>query len=262
VSANTLIGLDKPNQGGIEEIFIEPLKKLLLKVRHEHFSAKTRNEKLACIKKDKEIRKQIADVLIQNHYKATDANKIADFDLYDQNKSSDWFDPEWMFGIKEGFDVVIGNPPYGAELSASHKKYFTEKYTSAKTIKGIQKGSIDTFSLFVEKGLSILNFKSNIHFIVPMSITSSDSMSGLHKLIEEDCSLIKISSFSVRPQPVFENAVVNTSIMFFEKKPKPLKRILMTKMYRKSNNISLNELVEKLEFADVKDLKLLADIPK
>jgi len=262
VSANTLIGLDKPNQGGIEEIFIEPLKKLLLKVRHEHFSAKTRNEKLACIKKDKEIRKQIADVLIQNHYKATDANKIADFDLYDQNKSSDWFDPEWMFGIKEGFDVVIGNPPYGAELSASHKKYFTEKYTSAKTIKGIQKGSIDTFSLFVEKGLSILNFKSNIHFIVPMSITSSDSMSGLHKLIEEDCSLIKISSFSVRPQPVFENAVVNTSIMFFEKKPKPLKRILMTKMYRKSNNISLNELVEKLEFADVKDFKIIGRYPK
>jgi hypothetical protein len=262
VSANTLIGLDKPDQGGLEEIFIEPLKKSLLKVRHEHFSAKTRTEKLACIKKDREIRKQIADVLIQNHYKATDANKIADFDLYDQNKSSDWFDPEWMFGIKDGFDVVIGNPPYGAELSASHKKYFTEKYISAKTIKGIQKGSLDTFSLFIEKGLLILKHKSNIHFIVPMSITSSDSMSGLHKLIEEKCGLIKISSFSVRPQPVFENAVVNTSIMFFEKKQKPITKILTTKMYRKNNDISLDELVNKLEFADVREFKLHGRYPK
>jgi methylase of polypeptide subunit release factors len=28
------------------------------------------------------------------------------------NAISDWFDPEWMFGVKEGFDIVIGNPPY------------------------------------------------------------------------------------------------------------------------------------------------------
>ncbi|HQN72493.1 MAG TPA: hypothetical protein PLB16_03700, partial [bacterium] len=102
VAANTLIGLEKPDQAGLSDIFIEQDKKKLLKVRHEHFSAKTRTEKLNCIKKDKEIRKQIAKVLIDNYYKATDANKIADFDLYDQNKSSDWFDPEWMFGIKDG----------------------------------------------------------------------------------------------------------------------------------------------------------------
>lgn len=30
-----------------------------------------------------------------------------------QNKSTNWFDPEWMFGIKDGFDIIIGNPPYG-----------------------------------------------------------------------------------------------------------------------------------------------------
>ncbi len=38
-----------------------------------------------------------------------DARKIAQWKPYDQNAKSDWFDPEWMFGITNGFDVVIGN---------------------------------------------------------------------------------------------------------------------------------------------------------
>ena len=41
-----------------------------------------------------------------------DARKIAQWKPYDQNEKADWFDPEWMFGIAEGFDIVIGNPPY------------------------------------------------------------------------------------------------------------------------------------------------------
>jgi methylase of polypeptide subunit release factors len=38
--------------------------------------------------------------------------KVVHWDLYNQNAISDWFDPEWMFGVKKGFDIVIGNPPY------------------------------------------------------------------------------------------------------------------------------------------------------
>ncbi len=41
-----------------------------------------------------------------------DARKVADWDPYDQNARADWFDPGWMFGVADGFDVTIGNPPY------------------------------------------------------------------------------------------------------------------------------------------------------
>ena len=41
-----------------------------------------------------------------------DARKIARWKPYDQNDNADWFDPEWMFGITDRFDIVIGNPPY------------------------------------------------------------------------------------------------------------------------------------------------------
>ena len=39
-------------------------------------------------------------------------HKIISWKPYDQNATADFFNPEWMFGITEGFDVVIGNPPY------------------------------------------------------------------------------------------------------------------------------------------------------
>ena len=32
--------------------------------------------------------------------------------MFDQNTSSPFFDPEWMFGVNDGFDIIIGNPPY------------------------------------------------------------------------------------------------------------------------------------------------------
>ena len=44
------------------------------------------------------------------HFK--EANRIAHWDPYDQNAVADFFDPDWMFGITEGFDITIGNPPY------------------------------------------------------------------------------------------------------------------------------------------------------
>ncbi|WP_201339516.1 hypothetical protein [Isorropodon fossajaponicum symbiont] len=33
--------------------------------------------------------------------------KVVDWDLYNQNLQSDRFDPEWMFGVKDGFENAI-----------------------------------------------------------------------------------------------------------------------------------------------------------
>jgi len=54
-------------------------------------------------------------------------------------KSASWFDPEWMFGVEDGFDIVIGNPPYGARILEKEKEYFLREYKSAKTVPGKQK---------------------------------------------------------------------------------------------------------------------------
>ena len=41
-----------------------------------------------------------------------EARKIAGWKPYDQNATADFFDPERMFGVRVGFDITIGNPPY------------------------------------------------------------------------------------------------------------------------------------------------------
>ena len=41
-----------------------------------------------------------------------EARRIARWKPYDQNATADFFDPERMFGVRDGFDITIGNPPY------------------------------------------------------------------------------------------------------------------------------------------------------
>jgi len=262
VAANTLIGLDKPQQLAIRNLTIQQKEDELKQVRHEYFTANTRKKKIDLQKQDKQLRKEIAQLLKADGWQTNTAEQIASFDPYDQNHFANWFDPEWMFGIKEGFDIVIGNPPYGAKVNDSEKNYFQLNYKTAKTIKGIQKGSLDTYTLFIELGHNICKKGGNLHYIVPISITSSDSVTGVHKLLEETCSLIKISSYAVRPEPVFENAVVNTSIIFFKKDLLPVKSILSTKMYRKKGELNLKYLLENLQFINVLDVKLSGRYPK
>lgn len=269
VAANTLVGLEKPKAqlNLFENKEILTLESNLKKLRHRYFSARSRKDKLACQKEDKILRQNIAKHLEKDGWKHDTAKQIVAFDPYDQNSSSPFFDAEWMFGLKsdsaEGvFDIIIGNPPYGATCTPREKSYFLEHYTSAKTIAGKVKGSTDTFSLFTELGYNLLRKRGNLHYILPLSITSSDSMTALHSLLEDNCEIIKVSSYAVRPQPVFENAVVNTSILFFIRSNTNSKHILTTKLYRKSGNFDLQYLVDHLEFIDSKHFKLPGRYPK
>ena len=109
---------------------------------------------------------------------------------------------------KEGFDIVIGNPPYGAKYDNQTKRYYKKTYVTANSIRALQKGSLDTYTLFIELGYNLLRRNGSFAYIVPISLTSSDSLTGVHRLLMNNCDTIHISSYSVRPKPVFENAVV------------------------------------------------------
>ena len=195
--------------------------------------------------------------------------QVTNWDPYDQNADSPFFDAEWMFGIgisrpsKQGFDIVIGNPPYGAKLSEEDKAVYKKIYVTSQTIKGVQKGSLDTYTLFIEMGYNMLRPDATLTYIVPISFTSSEALTGVHKLLMDNCQSIKVSSYAVRPEPVFPNAMVNTSIIRFEKTLSPCEQIFTTKMYRKKgNDFSLKKLVDNLQFAEVKDYCLMGRIPK
>ena len=64
-----------------------------------------------------------------------------------------------------GFDIVIGNPPYGAKLAYLDLLFIKSKYKTARTINGVQKASLDTFTLFIEVGHCLINKGGNLHLI-------------------------------------------------------------------------------------------------
>jgi hypothetical protein len=112
VAANTLIGIQRPNQTYIREPRVDELECELLRVREAHFNAKTPATKRKYREQDARLRAELAQLLQQAGWRDEIARKLAAWDPYDQNASADFFDPEWMFGIRDGFDIVIGNPPY------------------------------------------------------------------------------------------------------------------------------------------------------
>ena len=77
-----------------------------------------------------------------------------------------------------------------------------------------------------------------------------------------NCDTIHISSYSVRPKPVFENAVVNTSILLFQKTETPYQHLYSTKMHRRGNEFDLQKLIDNLQFVDVNGQTLYGRIPK
>ena len=88
-----------------------------------------------------------------------DASKIAAWKPYDQNEKADWFDPEWMFGIADGFDVVIGNPPYVRQEKIKELK------TTLKTQYDCYTGTADLYVYFYERGFQLLRDNGILTYI-------------------------------------------------------------------------------------------------
>lgn len=130
VAANTLIGLNKKNADLFDSEDIKAKENELKIVKHKIFASKYKTKR-----KYRQVvfnmRLEIAGMLKKcGAVGNVEAQQLASWDMFDQNASSPFFDPEWMFDIKNGFDIVIGNPPYGAKLPETQKNYLKEKYAN------------------------------------------------------------------------------------------------------------------------------------
>ena len=160
VAANTLIGL-KSEQGLVSEQITRDLDLELNENNERHFHAPTRTQKRACEKKDKALRSQLALVLRNIGVPADEAQKIARWNPYDQTSIADWFDPGRMFGVKTGFDVVIGNPPY-VQLQKGGGR-LGRLYQPCKFDSFAKTG--DIYCLFYEKASQLLKTGGHVCFI-------------------------------------------------------------------------------------------------
>lgn len=65
---------------------------------------------------------------------------------------------------KGGFDIVIGNPPYGADLTTEEKKFFKNEFSE------VHMRTPDTFNYFISKGFRLLHNGGVISYIVPNNL--------------------------------------------------------------------------------------------
>lgn len=213
VAANTLVGIEK--YGGLFETDeVKQLENELRIVRHKIFSLKSKERKIAWREKDKELREKLSSILKNQGLPLDAAEKLAKWDPYDQNASSPFFDSEWMFGIKVGFNIVIGNPPY----KQVPKGLFSEKQFPFS--EGKDKGKQNLYKVFVEASKNLSTHESGIAcMIVQSSLLCDLSSTHTRELLLKKTIIEEILEFPktapTKEGQVFENVLQGTCIYRF-----------------------------------------------
>jgi len=148
-----------------------------------------------------------------------------------------------------GFDVVIGNPPWGQKdirIEEQEKQYLHEKYSS---IKGIY----DIFRPFVERGIMNLN-KNGIFGMVLPDIVLLKNYPDTRKFLLDNLSLINIDFWGMPFEKVNLDCV--TVIGRVEKQTKKrLKNNILINIRNKSGGIDSQNILRQEIFSQDKDYK-------
>ena len=187
VCGNSLLGLNRDDGSGTKDAFHDLSIKELHKKKNLYFN------EISASKKQKY--KQEIDQFID---KITENQKIFDFEVYFSE----------VFQEKQGFDIVIANPPYVKE--GVNKAAFDGLRESP-----YYQGKMDIWYFFACKGIDILKPDSGIiAFIAQNNWVTSFGASKMRNKVIKDSQILNLIDFG--NFKVFE-AGIQTMIMLFQK---------------------------------------------
>ncbi len=204
VAANTLIGLPKAASQtafGVTET-IDKLKELRESYLNSFGADKLRIEKEFRATQQKlfteNVQWAVADTLVK---------QLTEWDPFSY-QSCGWFDPGWMFGIKDGFDVVIANPPY------------IKEYVNRKAFDGVRdspyyKGKMDIWYLFACQSIDHLKADGILTFIAQNNWVTNYGASKLRNKVIADTRILALLDFG--DYKIFETSGIQTMVMVFRK---------------------------------------------
>ena len=178
----------------------------------------------------RDIDRKIREMRLEEEKKVTkeqigDAAALAGWDPYNQNKSSPFFDLQWMFDMRDGFDVVIGNPPYvRADDQSDWNQKQRRAISDSKQYETLWE-KWDLFVAFIERGYKLLKPKGVTTMIVSDAYCQAKYAQKSQEWFLKNSKIIRLDFCS--NLKIFEASVHNL-IFFFQKtddiKNKPVRR--------------------------------------
>ena len=205
--ANSLVGLEQPKQEA--ELFSQRTELIeeLKRVRKSYFNSSA-EEKERLKQKFSEIQTQIwlrtfhteQRYLIEDRrFKLSEqqaknkeyADELSSWDPFSY-QSNRWFEPFWMFGVENGFDIVIANPPYIGEKG--HKDIFAPVKNSV--LKQFYLGKMDFFYFFFHLALNLLKDNGICVFITTNYYITALGGRLLRKDFKKRASILSLINFN------------------------------------------------------------------
>ncbi|MFN6272274.1 MAG: Eco57I restriction-modification methylase domain-containing protein [Microcystis sp.] len=130
---------------------------------------------------------------------------------------------EWRFEFPEvlddkgnfiGFDVVIGNPPYGVKFKEMEKSFYKTKYPISS------QGKIDSFKLFYERAYQLLKSQYYQCYIAPNTFLYNTQSESLRSFLIQNTHIIK--AIELRKN-IFEDAPDVVTVINISQYIKPKK---------------------------------------
>ena len=187
--------------GGRAEILKESLSKLL----KEYFDESVQAQKYTLKESIKQIISEILDIAGVEIPDSIDISENNQFFLWHT-----WFNDVFA---EDGFDIVIGNPPYiqlqadGGKLGKMYQGHGFQSFIS----------SGDIYCLFYEQGSRLLKQNGHLCFISSNKWMRAAYGERLRTILSDHVNTILLIDFA--GLKIFENASVDTNILLFKKSP-------------------------------------------
>jgi hypothetical protein len=225
VAANTLFGVPRHGAQGslLDDPAIAEKEAELRDANAAYFTSRTRATKKRRKEKVQKLHEELVALLKRDGFvTARDADRMARWDPFDQNRYADFFDVEWMFGMPRArdnseavFDIVIGNPPYVRhedikELTPVLKNVYQYECGSSRA---------DLYVFFYERSVKLLKPQGVLSFITSNKWYRAKYGEGLRQFMATHTRLKNIIDFG--DEAVF-TAIAYPTIVIATRREKPI----------------------------------------
>ncbi len=107
----------------------------------------------------------------------------------------------WKRKEDQGFDAVVGNPPYDVIQESSWDRL------------SLAKGCANLAGYFVVRGCAMASNMGSLGMIIPLSVTSGQDFENVRRVVYNHFGKIRATHYSIRPAKIFPEVDQRTSII-------------------------------------------------